>query len=42
VETVEAVDSSGEALEAARANAGFNGLSNLSCTRANAFDLLRE
>ena len=41
-EHVEAVDSSGEALEAARANAGLNGLSNLSFTRANAFDLLRE
>jgi 23S rRNA (cytosine1962-C5)-methyltransferase len=41
-ERVEAVDSSGEALEAARANAGLNGLSNLSFTRANAFDLLRE
>ena len=41
-ETVEAVDSSGEALEAARANAGLNGFSNLSFTRANAFDLLRE
>jgi 23S rRNA (cytosine1962-C5)-methyltransferase len=41
-ETVEVVDSSGEALEAARANARLNGFSNLSFTRANAFDLLRE
>src|SRR5215208_5645151 len=42
VESVEAVDSSGEALEAARANAELNGFSNIAFTRANAFDLLRE
>src|SRR5215212_7723353 len=41
-EHVEAVDSSGEALEAARADAELNGLSGISFTRANAFDLLRE
>ncbi|MBA2441078.1 MAG: class I SAM-dependent rRNA methyltransferase [Rubrobacter sp.] len=40
--SVEAVDSSGPALEAARANAALNGLENVTCTRANAFDLLRE
>ncbi|MGB3633553.1 MAG: class I SAM-dependent rRNA methyltransferase [Rubrobacteraceae bacterium] len=40
--TVEAVDSSGPALEAARANAELNGLENLSFTRSNAFDLLRS
>ena len=40
--TVEAVDSSAAALEAARANADLNGLSNLTFTRKNAFDLLRE
>ena len=39
---VEAVDSSAAALEAARANADLNGLSNLTFTRKNAFDLLRE
>ncbi len=39
---VEAVDSSGPALDAARCNAELNGLQNLSFTRANAFDLLRE
>ena len=39
---VEAVDASGDALEAARANAELNGLSNITFTRANAFDLLRE
>jgi 23S rRNA (cytosine1962-C5)-methyltransferase len=39
---VEAVDSSGTALEAARANAALNGLDNITFTRANAFDLLRE
>ena len=41
-ETVEAVDSSGAALEAARANAELNGLDNITFTRSNAFDLLRE
>lgn len=41
-ETVEAVDSSSDALEAARANARLNGFSNIAFTRANAFDLLRE
>jgi 23S rRNA (cytosine1962-C5)-methyltransferase len=41
-EEVEAVDSSGPALEAARANAELNGLGNLTLTRSNAFDLLRE
>jgi 23S rRNA (cytosine1962-C5)-methyltransferase len=40
-ESVEAVDSSGAALEAARANAELNGLSNVTFTRRNAFDLLR-
>lgn len=40
--SVEAVDSSGEALEAARANAELNGFSNMTFVRANAFDLLRE
>ena len=41
-ESVEAVDSSGAALEAARANAALNGLTNVTFTRKNAFDLLRE
>jgi 23S rRNA (cytosine1962-C5)-methyltransferase len=41
-QTVEAVDSSGPALEAARANAELNGLENITFTRSNAFDLLRE
>jgi 23S rRNA (cytosine1962-C5)-methyltransferase len=40
-ESVEAVDSRGAALEAARANAELNGLSNVTFTRRNAFDLLR-
>ena len=40
--SVEAVDSSAAALEAARANADLNGLSNVTFTRKNAFDLLRE
>ncbi|MDP9455972.1 MAG: hypothetical protein CYG60_16130 [Actinobacteria bacterium] len=39
---VEAVDSSGGALDAARRNAEINGLENLTFTRASAFDLLRE
>ena len=41
-ETVEAVDSSGDALERARANVELNKLSNVTFTRASAFDLLRE
>ncbi|HEX6710308.1 MAG TPA: class I SAM-dependent rRNA methyltransferase [Rubrobacter sp.] len=41
-ESVEAVDSSGAALEAGRANANLNGLTNVTFTRRNAFDLLRE
>jgi 23S rRNA (cytosine1962-C5)-methyltransferase len=41
-ESVEAVDSSGAALGAARANAELNGLTNVTFTRKNAFDLLRE
>jgi 23S rRNA (cytosine1962-C5)-methyltransferase len=41
-ELVEAVDSSGAALEAARANAELNGLTNVTFIRKNAFDLLRE
>ncbi|HZY65960.1 MAG TPA: class I SAM-dependent rRNA methyltransferase [Rubrobacteraceae bacterium] len=40
--TVEAVDSSGPALEAGRVNARLNGLENVSFTRSNAFDLLRK
>ena len=40
--SVEAVDSSGDALEAARENARLNGLANISFTEANAFDLLRR
>ncbi len=40
-ETVEAVDSSGPALEAARANAELNNLENITFTRKDAFDLLR-
>jgi 23S rRNA (cytosine1962-C5)-methyltransferase len=36
------VDASGDALELARRNAELNGLTNVSFTRANAFDLLRE
>ena len=41
-ESVEAVDSSGGALDAARRNAEINGLDNIAFTRASAFDLLRE
>ena len=41
-QTVEAVDSSGPALDAVRANAELNGLENVSVTRSNAFDLLRK
>jgi 23S rRNA (cytosine1962-C5)-methyltransferase len=40
--SVEAVDASEPALDAARANAELNGLQNLDFVRANAFDLLRE
>lgn len=40
--SVEAVDSSGAALEAARDNAALNGLTNVTFTRKNAFDALRE
>ncbi len=40
--SVEAVDASGPALDAARANAEINGLGNITFTRTNAFDLLRE
>ena len=39
---VEAVDSSGPALGAARRNAELNDLDNITFTRARAFDLLRE
>jgi 23S rRNA (cytosine1962-C5)-methyltransferase len=41
-EMVEAVDASGPALEAARTNAELNDLENITFTRSNAFDLLRE
>ncbi len=41
-DSVEAVDASGDALEAARNNAELNGITNVTFTRANAFDLLRE
>ncbi|HLL57827.1 MAG TPA: class I SAM-dependent methyltransferase, partial [Rubrobacteraceae bacterium] len=41
-ENVEAVDSSGDALENARENAELNGLDNITFTQKNAFDLLRE
>ena len=41
-EKTEVVDASGDALELARRNAELNGLTNVSFTRANAFDLLRE
>ncbi len=41
-ETVEAIDASAPALGAARANAELNGLTNITFTTANAFDLLRE
>jgi 23S rRNA (cytosine1962-C5)-methyltransferase len=40
-ESVEAVDASAPALEAARANAQLNGITNITFTTANAFDLLR-
>lgn len=40
--SVEAVDSSQGALDVAAENARLNGLDNLTFTRANAFDLLRE
>ncbi|MBA2693029.1 MAG: class I SAM-dependent rRNA methyltransferase [Rubrobacter sp.] len=41
-DSVEAVDASGPALEAARKNAELDGIENIAFTRANAFDLLRE
>lgn len=40
--SVEAVDGSADALRTARENAELNGLENMTFTRANAFDLLRE
>lgn len=40
--SVEAIDSSGAALDAARDNAALNGLTNVTFTRKNAFDSLRE
>jgi 23S rRNA (cytosine1962-C5)-methyltransferase len=39
---IEAVDMSGPAIELARANAERNGLKNIECIEANAFDFLRE
>ncbi|AHY46016.1 putative SAM-dependent methyltransferase [Rubrobacter radiotolerans] len=41
-ESVEFVDASGPALDTARQNAALNGLENVTFTRANAFNLLRE
>ena len=41
-ESVEGVDASAPALEAARANAELNGLTNITFTTGNAFGLLRE
>jgi 23S rRNA (cytosine1962-C5)-methyltransferase len=41
-QSVEAVDSSAEALAAARANAARNSLANICFTEANAFDLLKK
>lgn len=41
-DSVEAVDSSGPALEAAQDNAELNGFENIAFTQANAFDLLRK
>src|SRR5207244_11320235 len=41
-ESFEAVDMSTEALEFARRNAERNGLKNVECIEANAFDFLRE
>lgn len=41
-EHVEAVDISGAAVEMAKANADRNGLKNIECIEANAFDFLRE
>jgi 23S rRNA (cytosine1962-C5)-methyltransferase len=41
-ETVETVDISAAAVELARTNAGLNGLKNMECIEANAFDFLRE
>jgi 23S rRNA (cytosine1962-C5)-methyltransferase len=41
-EKAEVVDASGDALKLARRNAELNGLTNVSFTRMDAFDLLRE
>jgi 23S rRNA (cytosine1962-C5)-methyltransferase len=41
-DSVEAVDASEPALDAARKNAAINGIENIALTRANAFDLLRS
>ena len=41
-DSVECVDASGPALEMARENAALNGLSNVTFTRSDAFDLLRR
>lgn len=41
-EQVDAVDISGAAVELARSNAERNGLNNIDCIEANAFDFLRE
>lgn len=41
-ETVTAVDASAAALERARANAARNGIANLECAEADAFDFLRD
>lgn len=41
-DSVEAVDASGPALDAARRNAELNGIENIILTRENAFDLLRS
>ena len=41
-ERVEAVDISAAAVAMARSNAGRNGLTNIECIEANAFDFLRE
>jgi 23S rRNA (cytosine1962-C5)-methyltransferase len=41
-ETIETVDISGAAVELARSNAARNGLQNVRCLEANAFDFLRE
>lgn len=41
-DTVEAIDASAPALEMARRNADLNGISNITFTRENAFDVLRR